>query len=166
MKALRRVAAAIALAGLAACAEQPLAPPVVTAVPLPPAPPPLPAPEQPFFTQAGTASWYGGFHHGRKTASGERFNMNAMTAAHPSLKMGTVLRVTNLDNGRTTSVRINDRGPFKRGRIIDVSAAAARALGMTQAGLAEVRVEAFASDQPGVPAAAAAGNGSRSGPAQ
>ena len=146
MKVLRRLAAVLALAVLAACAEQPLPPPVVTVVPPPPPLPPLP--EQPTFTQAGTASWYGGFHHGRKTASGERFDMHAMTAAHRSLKLGTVLRVTNLDNGRTASVRINDRGPFKPGRIIDLSAAAAHVLGMKQDGLAWVRIETFASDQP------------------
>jgi rare lipoprotein A len=155
LKSARRFVVAAGLAALAACAEQPLPPPVVTIEP----PPPvvlLPVPEQPFFTQIGTASWYGGFHHGRKTASGERFNMEAMTAAHPSLTLGTILRVTNLDNGRITNVRINDRGPFKRGRIIDLSAGAARALGMKQDGLAHVRIEAFASDQPEGTAAASA----------
>lgn len=165
MNGARRLAAALVLAALAACAEQPLPPPEVTVVP-PPAPLPLPAPEQPFFHQVGTASWYGGFHHGRKTASGERFNMQAMTAAHPSLTMGTVLRVTNLDNGRTTNVRINDRGPFKRGRIIDLSAGAAHALGMKQEGIAHVRIEAFASDQPAGSAAASAGTVPLTAPAR
>jgi rare lipoprotein A len=155
IKVLRRLAAVLALATLAACAEQPLPPPVVTVVPPPPPLPPLP--EQPTFMQAGTASWYGGFHHGRKTASGERFDMHAMTAAHRSLKLGTVLRVTNLDNGRTASVRINDRGPYKPGRIIDLSAAAARELGMKQDGLAWVRIETFESDQPADTNSAAAG---------
>jgi rare lipoprotein A len=129
---------------LAACAEQAAPPPPMASLP-PPAPP---APEQPFFTQVGTASWYGGFHHGRKTASGERFNMNDMTAAHRAVKLGTMLRVTNLDNGRTTTVRVNDRGPYVNNRIIDLSAAAARDLGMKQDGLARVRIEAFAVDQP------------------
>ena len=153
IKAGRRLAAVLALVMLAACAEQPLPPPEVTVVP----PPPLqPAPEQPSFTQAGTASWYGGFHHGRKTASGERFDMHAMTAAHRSLRLGTVLRVTNLDNGRTANVRVNDRGPYKPGRIIDLSAAAARELGMKQDGLAWVRLEAFDADQPPETTSAAA----------
>jgi rare lipoprotein A len=129
---------------LAACAEPALPPPAISALP-PPAPAPMP--EQPFFSQVGTASWYGGFHHGRKTANGERYNMHGMTAAHRALKMGTVLRVTNLDNGRTTTVRINDRGPYKNGRIIDLSAAAARDLGMQQSGLARVRIEAYVADQ-------------------
>jgi len=142
----------ICLLALAAGAEQaPL--PAVASLP-PPAPP---APEQPFFTQVGTASWYGGFHHGRKTASGERFNMNDLTAAHRAVKLGTVLRVTNLDNGRTATVRVNDRGPYVNNRIIDLSAAAARDLGMKQDGLARVRIEAFAADQAaGGPAVAVA----------
>jgi rare lipoprotein A len=89
----------------------------------------------------GTASWYGPKFHGRRTANGERFNMNAMTAAHPSLPFNTRLRVTNLDNGRRCIVRINDRGPFKGGRIIDVSRAAARKLDFEHAGLAKVRLE-------------------------
>jgi rare lipoprotein A len=148
----RRALAVICLLALAACAEQaPL--PAVASLP-PPAPP---APEQPFFTQVGTASWYGGFHHGRKTASGERFNMNDLTAAHRAVKLGTVLRVTNLDNGRTATVRVNDRGPYVNNRIIDLSAAAARDLGMKQDGLARVRIEAFAADQAaGGPAVAVA----------
>lgn len=141
---IRRAIALMGLLLLAACAEQALPPPPVASLP-PPAP--MPIPEQPFFQQFGTASWYGGFHHGRKTASGERFNMHDMTAAHRALKMGTVLRVTNLDNGRSTTVRINDRGPYVHSRIIDLSAAAARELDMKQDGLARVRVEAFAADQ-------------------
>jgi rare lipoprotein A len=151
---IKRIVAVTGLLLLGACAEQALPPPTVSALPPPPAP--MPVPEQPFFSQIGTASWYGGAHHGRKTASGERFNMNDMTAAHRALKMGTVLRITNLDNGRTTVVRINDRGPFVHGRIVDVSAAAARDLGMKQSGLARVRLEAFAADQPGGPTVATA----------
>jgi len=142
----RRALAMLGLFALAACAEQALPPPEVTALP----PPAIePAPDQPFFSQVGTASWYGGAHHGRKTANGERFNMNDMTAAHRSVKMGTVLRVTNLDNGRTTTVRVNDRGPYVNGRIIDLSAAAARDLGMKTDGVARVKLEAFVADQPG-----------------
>jgi len=88
---------------------------------------------------APKASYYGGKYHGRLTASGERFNMHAMTAAHRSLPFGTRVRVTNLDNGKSVVVRINDRGPFVRGRVIDLSRAAAKKIGLT--GLAPVRVE-------------------------
>jgi rare lipoprotein A len=91
--------------------------------------------------QHGMASWYGGRHHGGKTASGERFDKHAMTAAHPSFKMNTRVRVTNQRNGRSVIVRINDRGPRARGRIIDVSEEAAAALGMKQAGVVPVKVE-------------------------
>jgi len=91
--------------------------------------------------QHGMGSWYGGKHHGGKTASGERFDKHAMTAAHRSFKMNTRVRVTNQRNGRSVIVRINDRGPFVRGRIIDVSEAAAEVLGMKQAGVAPVKVE-------------------------
>lgn len=87
------------------------------------------------------ASWYGGELHGGPTASGERFNKNAMTAAHRTLRMGTRVRVTNLKNGRSVVVRINDRGPFTKGRIIDLSEAAARSLRMIEAGVVRVRVE-------------------------
>ena len=92
--------------------------------------------------QVGKASYYGGKFHGRKTASGERFNQHAMTAAHRKLSFGTVVRVTNLSNGRSVEVRINDRGPFgNRGRIIDVSRAAARKLGMIADGVVRVRLD-------------------------
>jgi rare lipoprotein A len=92
--------------------------------------------------QTGMATWYGGGHHGGPTASGERFNKNAMTAAHRTLPMGTRVRVTNERNGRSVIVRINDRGPFgNKRRIIDVSEGAARKLGMIEAGVVPVRVE-------------------------
>lgn len=78
----------------------------------------------------GIASWYGLTFHGRRTASGERFDMNAMTAAHPSLPFGTRVLVQNPSNGRSVVVRVNDRGPYVPGRIIDLSHAAARALGL------------------------------------
>jgi rare lipoprotein A len=91
--------------------------------------------------QEGMASWYGGKHHGGPTASGERFNKNAMTAAHRYLKMNTRVRVTNKRNGRTVEVRINDRGPYSRGRIIDLSEAAAKQIDMIDAGVVPVRVE-------------------------
>jgi rare lipoprotein A len=90
------------------------------------------------------ASWYGRPFHGRRTANGERYNMHAMTAAHPTLPLSAVVRVTNLDNGRSIVVRINDRGPFARGRIIDVSQAGARALGFEARGTARVRVAIIA----------------------
>lgn len=89
----------------------------------------------------GIASFYGGRHHGGPTASGERFNQNAMTAAHRSYPMGTQVRVTNLRNGKAVVLRINDRGPFVRGRIIDVSRGAASQLGFIGNGLTRVRVE-------------------------
>jgi len=89
----------------------------------------------------GMASWYGREHHGRRTASGERFDMNALTAAHRTLPFGTRVRVTNLDNGRAVEVHINDRGPFRRGRILDVSKAAAAELRMIGPGTARVRIE-------------------------
>ncbi len=112
------------------------------------APPPPPLPPKPFFTQQGTASWYGKSHQGRLTADGERFDQHAFTAAHRRLPFDTVLRVTNLENGRTVTVRVNDRGPYVDGRIIDLSAAAGAALGMRQDGVAPVRLDAFAADQP------------------
>ena len=84
------------------------------------------------------ASWYGPGFHGRKTASGERFNQNAMTAAHKTLKFGTLVRVTY--KGRSVTVRINDRGPFTKGRTIDLSKAAARAIGCTGVCVVDMRV--------------------------
>jgi rare lipoprotein A len=89
----------------------------------------------------GTASFYGREEHGGKTASGERFDMNAMTAAHRTAPLGSRLKVTNLRNGRSVVVRINDRGPFVRGRIIDLSRAAAGELGFIGAGVTRVHVE-------------------------
>jgi len=94
----------------------------------------------PAYEATGTASYYGRKFHGRRTASGERYDMHAMTAAHPSLAFGTVVRVTHLKNGRSVTVRINDRGPFIRGRIIDLSFAAAKTIGMLADGLARVRI--------------------------
>ncbi len=93
------------------------------------------------YAEEGTASWYGDEFHGRKTANGEIFSKDALTAAHPTLPMPSLVRVTNLDNGRTATLRVNDRGPFKKGRIIDVSHASARVLGFESEGMARVRVE-------------------------
>jgi rare lipoprotein A len=118
----------LAALGLTACASF---------APKPEAPPQVPAPQQvgpaqpeSSYVEEGVASWYGLAFHGRRTASGERFDMNAFTAAHPSLPFGTRVRVRNPHNGRTVTVRINDRGPHVAGRIIDLSHAAARALGL------------------------------------
>ena len=90
--------------------------------------------------QYGLASWYGSGHHGGPTASGERFNKNAMTAAHRRLRMQTRVRVTNRKNGKSVVVRINDRGPYGRA-IIDLSEAAARQLDMIKAGVVPVKIE-------------------------
>jgi peptidoglycan lytic transglycosylase len=87
----------------------------------------------------GRASWYGQAHHGLVTASGERFDMYALTAAHRTLPFGTRLRVVNLDNDRAVEVRVNDRGPIVPGRILDLSYAAARALGAVGAGIIPIR---------------------------
>ena len=89
----------------------------------------------------GKASWYGDAHHGKKTASGEIYDMAELTAAHRSLPLGTRVRVTNVENGRSVVVRINDRGPFVPGRIIDLSRAAARELVDGAAGVFTVRIE-------------------------
>lgn len=92
-------------------------------------------------TIVGSASWYGGKFHGRKTANGERFDMNALTAAHKSLPFGTKVRVTNESNGKSVVVRINDRGPFVGKRVLDLSRGAANAVGMTKSGVAKVKIE-------------------------
>src|SRR4051794_517051 len=91
--------------------------------------------------QDGLASWYGPGFYGRRTASGVVYTGAALTAAHPSLPFGTLVRVINLANGRTVVVVIDDRGPFVRGRVIDLSTAAARRLGMTRDGVVRVRLE-------------------------
>jgi len=92
-------------------------------------------------SQTGIASWYGGRWHGRKTASGERYNQNSMTAAHKKLPFNTRVRVTNLGTGKSCIVRINNRGPHVRGRIIDLSVAAARKIGSYSGGLSRVKLE-------------------------
>ena len=90
---------------------------------------------------SGMASWYGPGFDGNQSASGEIFNANALTAAHPSLPFGTMVRVVNMDNGQSVVVRINDRGPYAEGRIIDMSAGAADMIGLVASGVAPVRVE-------------------------
>jgi rare lipoprotein A len=96
---------------------------------------------QPVYVQQGAASWYGPGFHGRTTASGERYNQHDLTAAHKKLPLGTKATVTNLNNGKTVEVEINDRGPYVRGRILDLSRAAAERLGMRNAGITPVRLE-------------------------
>ncbi|MFC1626496.1 septal ring lytic transglycosylase RlpA family protein [Pseudomonadota bacterium] len=93
------------------------------------------------YNETGIASWYGTKFHGKKTANGERYDMYAMSAAHKTLPLPTLVRVTNLDNGRSAVVRVNDRGPFVKSRVIDLSYAAAKSLGYDNAGTARVRVE-------------------------
>ena len=117
---------------LAACA--PVSPPAAPAVP-------QQAKPADTFVQVGLASWYGSFHAGQRTASGEAFDSDAMTAAHRTLPLGTLVRVTNIANGRTVTVRINDRGPRDRSRIIDLSRSAAQALGFVADGVMKVKIE-------------------------
>lgn len=107
---------------------------------------------KPGFVERGIASWYGEKFHGRPTANGETYDMHGLTAAHKELPLGTVIDVKNLDNGRTVRVRINDRGPFVRGRILDLSLGAARELAMENAGLAkvEIRVAKVGQGRPGM----------------
>lgn len=100
-----------------------------------------PKKSQPY--QVGTASWYGDYFQGKQTASGEPYDMRDFTAAHPTLPLGTFVRVTNLRNGKAVVVRINDRGPVVDGRIIDVSYNAARALGFKERGLQKVRLDIY-----------------------
>jgi rare lipoprotein A len=142
-RAIRVMVLLVATLSTAACVSPRTVPtadasamPATTAL----APADEPAPE-PTFSQVGNASWYGRFHQGRKTASGDRFNMNALTAAHRTLPLGTEATVTNLENGRSVDVVVNDRGPYMRGRIIDLSRRAAEKLGMKEQGVAKVRVE-------------------------
>lgn len=124
-----------ALLGLGACAR--------TVAVAPPVPPRVESEE------IGMASWYGHPYHGRQTASGEVYDMNDLTAAHRTLPLGTRLLVTNLDNGQAVEVRVNDRGPFIEGRILDLSYAAARVVGSVGPGVIRVRLRILA--LPGAP---------------
>lgn len=99
------------------------------------------SPRVPSGFQTGMASWYGPKFHSKTTASGEKFDMRRLTAAHRTLPFNTIVRVENLKNGRKVDVRINDRGPFIEGRIIDLSRKAAEKLGMIRDGVARVRIE-------------------------
>ncbi len=128
----------------ASCAERkvPAGPP---AAPAPAAasavPSELPVPAKRIYRETGAASWYGREFHGRTTASGEVFDMYGMSAAHRTLPLGTVIRVTNLDNNKSVTVKVNDRGPFVKNRIIELSYGAARELDFIAQGTAAVKIE-------------------------
>ncbi len=115
--------------------------------------PAIPAGAKPLATETGLASWYGPPYHNRRGSNGEVYNMHAMTAAHRTFPLGSIVRVTNVKTGSTALVRITDRGPFIPGRIVDLSLAAARKLDVWQPGIAEVKVELMesgaTSDSPG-----------------
>ena len=106
------------------------------------------------YDETGIASWYGPGFHGNKTANGEIFDSNELTAAHPTLPMPSLARVSNLDNGRSVVVRINDRGPYAGGRLIDVSRRASQMLGFEKLGTAKVRVQVLADESKAIAAAA------------
>jgi len=129
-----RLAGLLSLVALAACTT-------------PTAPPGQPVAARPSFTETGGASWYGAELAGAKTASGTIFDPAKPTAAHRSLPFQTVARVTNVENGRSVKVVITDRGPYRKGRIIDVSAKAAQALGLKRDGVVTVTVEVLVEDQ-------------------
>lgn len=138
----------LGLISLAGCATQTPTQTLSPPAPAPAAPTaPGPVAAEPFFTESGIASFYGAAQSGKPTATGDAFDPRAFTAAHRTLAFGTVVRVTNLRNGRSVKVEINDRGPAIKNRIIDLSPAAARALDMQQKGVTRVRLEAFAADQ-------------------
>ena len=113
-----------------------------------PAPTPTRPGPAPRSGQTGEASWYGERHHGRLTASGEAYDMYELTAAHPSLPLGSKVLVTNLKNGKSVEVRINDRGPHVDGRIIDLSYAAAKQLGAVSSGTIPVRLQVISTPPP------------------
>lgn len=108
-------------------------------------------------TETGVASWYGPGFHGKSTANGEKYNSGELTAAHRTLQMPSLARVTNLENGRSIVVRINDRGPFSRGRVMDVSERAAELLGFKNKGTARVRIDVLADESRQIASAAKAG---------
>ena len=177
-RASPRIACAAALLALAGCAREPLRPASPPAAVIPPASDGMPRDEPrakygnpPFYevggsryvvlptavgyVEQGIASWYGPDFHGGRTSTGETYDMDAMTGAHPTLPLPTWVRVTNLENGRSVVVRLNDRGPFAKGRIIDLSRAAAEQLDMVRAGTARVEVVSLAGASPAASAPAA-----------
>jgi len=113
------------------------------------------------YDETGIASWYGEPFHGKYTANGELYDMNALTAAHRTLPLPSIVQVTNLDNGRSIQVRVNDRGPYARGRIIDVSRRAAQLLGFDNMGTAKVRVQILVSESMQAQSLAQGGGGSQ-----
>jgi rare lipoprotein A len=149
--------AALALAGCAGRRPVASSGPAISSPKLEPGPtePPVSASTKPLtasapfvpgiYTEQGVASWYGVPFHGRRAANGEIFDMNTLVAAHRTLPFGSILRVTNLNNGRQIEVRIIDRGPFVEGRILDLARAAAAGLGMIGTGTAPVRIELLSS---------------------
>lgn len=108
----------------------------------------IPADTKPLVVETGIASWYGAPYHNRRGSNGELYNMHALTAAHLTLPLGTIARVTNIKTGHSTIVRITDRGPFVPGRIIDLSLAAAKQVDVWKAGIAEVRIEVLKTPTP------------------
>jgi rare lipoprotein A len=181
-RASRRVACAVALLAIAGCAREPLRPAAPPAPVIPSAGEGAPRDEPrarygnpPFYevdgrryvvlpsaagyVEQGVASWYGPDFHGGRTSTGETYDMDAMTGAHPTLPLPAWVRVTNLENGRSVVVRLNDRGPFAKGRIIDLSRAAAEQLDMVRAGTARVEVVSLAGAAPPAGAAPAAAAG-------
>jgi rare lipoprotein A len=108
----------------------------------------VPADAKPVFVETGSASWYGAPYHNRRGSNGEVYNMNAMTAAHRTLPLGSIVRVTNVKTGHSAIVRITDRGPFVPGRIVDLSLAAARKIDVWQPGTATVRLEVLKTPAP------------------
>jgi len=108
----------------------------------------LPADAKPISTETGMASWYGPPYHNRKGSNGEVYNMHAMTAAHRTLPLGSIVRVTNVKTGRSTVVRITDRGPFIEGRVLDLSLGAAKAVDVWQPGVARVRLDVLKMPSP------------------
>jgi len=169
LAACRMIPALVFIGAMAACASRPAQEPPKTRVASRPPPAPKstpgttpksttpksprpykvmgkwyqPLPSAAGFNQSGVASWYGKKFHGRKTANGETYNMYGLSAAHKTLPLGTWVRVVNQDNQRTLDVRVNDRGPFVHGRIIDLSYGAAKKLGVIGPGTARVRVSAL-----------------------
>jgi rare lipoprotein A len=108
----------------------------------------IPADAKPISVETGLASWYGGPYHNRRGSNGEIYNMHAMTAAHRTLPLGSVVRVTNVKTGHSAIVRITDRGPFVEGRVLDLSQAAAQKVDLLQAGVAMVRIEVMRAPSP------------------
>jgi len=153
------VAAALLLAcgcgGHKTARSQPVPPPPTIAPPQPApesantaAPPAIPRKAKPIYVETGLASWYGPPYHHRRGANGEIYDQNGMTAAHRTLPLNSMVRVTNLSTGHAALVRITDRGPFVEDRIIDLSLAAAKAVDVWQPGTAEVRVEVLSAPAP------------------